>query len=205
VIQNEVRRETAMKTIRLIAAVWICAALSAGTQIQAEGGAEALKHTVKDIDGKEVKLEDKYKGKVVMIVNVASKCGLTPQYEQLQALHEKYHDQGLEILGFPANNFGRQEPGTELEIKEFCASRYNVGFDMFSKVSVKDDSQEGTQHPLYKDLTREETNGQFAGDIKWNFTKFLVGKEGKVVARFEPKTKPDDAEVVKAIEAELAK
>ena len=142
-----------------------------------------------------------YYGDVVLMVNVASKCGLTPQYEQLQALHEKYADQGLSILGFPANNFGKQEPGTDKQIAEFCKENYGVQFDMFSKISVKGEDQ----CPLYAYLTGDQTNGEFAGEIKWNFTKFLISREGKVVARFEPRVKPDSKEVIEAIERELAK
>jgi glutathione peroxidase len=153
---------------------------------------------VKDIDGKEVKL-DAYKGKVVMIVNTASKCGNTPQYEGLQALYDKYKDKGFVVLGFPANNFMGQEPGTEKEIKEFCTLKYNVTFPMFSKVSVKG----ADQTPLYTFLTNKESNPGFDGDISWNFEKFLTDKNGKVIARFSPKTKPDDAKIVEAIEAAL--
>jgi glutathione peroxidase len=156
--------------------------------------------TMKDIDGNDVKLE-KYKGQVVMLVNVASKCGLTPQYEGLQAAYEKYKDKGFVVLGFPANNFMGQEPGTEKEIKEFCQLKYDVSFPIFSKISVKGSDQ----HPLYTFLTHKETNPGFEGDISWNFEKFLADRNGKIVARFSPTTKPDDAEVLKAIEAELAK
>lgn len=153
---------------------------------------------MKNITGSEVKLET-YKGKVVMIVNTASKCGLTPQYEGLQAIYTKYKDQGFEILGFPANNFMGQEPGTDTEIKEFCTLKYNVSFPMFSKISVK-----GTdQHPLYTYLTNEKSNPGFSGDISWNFEKFLIGKDGKTLARFSPKTKPDDPKVTEAIENAL--
>jgi len=167
---------------------------------KAEEAKSVLDFTVKDIDGKDVPLS-RYKGKVLLVVNVASKCGLTPQYEQLEALHEKYGEKGLAVLGFPANDFGSQEPGTEAEIKEFCSTKFGVKFDMFSKVSVKGDDC----CDLYKFLTSEQKNEKFAGDIKWNFTKFLVGRDGKVVARFEPRTKPDDADVIKAVEAELEK
>lgn len=154
--------------------------------------------TMKDIDGKDVKL-DNYKGKVSLIVNTASKCGLTPQYEGLQALYDKYKDKGFVILGFPANNFMGQEPGTEKEIKDFCTLKYNVTFPMFSKISVK-----GTdQHPFYTYLTNKESNPGFDGDITWNFEKFLVGKDGKVIARFSPKTKPDDPKIAEAIEKAL--
>jgi len=136
-----------------------------------------------------------------MMVNVASQCGLTPQYKQLEELHEKYAGKGLAVLGFPANEFGSQEPGTDAEIATFCKSKYDVKFDMFSKVVVKGDGQ----CPLYKFLTSKETDPKFAGDITWNFEKFLIGRNGEVVARFAPKVKPDSEEVLKAIEAELAK
>ncbi|MEX2188572.1 MAG: glutathione peroxidase [Pirellulales bacterium] len=152
------------------------------------------------LDGKDVDLA-KYKGKVVIIVNVASRCGNTPQYEQLQSLHAKYGQQGLAILGFPANEFGKQEPGTNAEIAEFCTKNYGVEFDMFAKVVVKGEGQ----CDLYKFLTSKETNPKFAGDITWNFEKFLIGRDGQVKARFSPRTKPDAEEVIKAIEAELAK
>lgn len=156
--------------------------------------------TMKDIDGNDVSLE-KYKGNVVMLVNVASRCGLTPQYEGLQAIYDKYKDRGFTVLGFPANNFMGQEPGTEAEIKEFCSLNYNVGFPMFSKISVK-----GTdQHPLYRFLTHPETNPGFDGDITWNFEKFLADRDGKIVARFSPRTIPTDAEVIEKLEAALTK
>ena len=158
-----------------------------------------LDFKVRDIDGKDVKLK-KYKGDVLLVVNVASKCGYTPQYEGLQATYAKYKDKGLVILGFPANNFGGQEPGTAEEIKEFCSSKYKVTFPLFAKISVKGDDQD----PLYSFLTKPETNPESAGDIKWNFTKFLVDRSGKVVARFEPKVKPDGPEVTAAIEKYLA-
>ena len=166
--------------------------------VQEEKGVLSFK--LKDIDGKEVKLAD-YKGKVVLLVNVASKCGLTPQYKDLEAAYEKHQEKGLVILGFPANEFGKQEPGTEKEIKEFCTQNYKVTFPMFSKIVVKG---EGI-HPLYKFLTDEKTNPGMSGEIKWNFTKFLVSREGKVVKRIEPKIKVTEDDVVKAIEAELAK
>jgi glutathione peroxidase len=153
-----------------------------------------------DIDGDAVDLS-KYKGDVVLIVNVASKCGLTPQYEQLEAVYTKYKGKGLNVLGFPANEFLSQEPGTNAEIKTFCTGKYNVDFPMFAKIVVKGDSIS----PLYEFLTSESTNPGMAGDIKWNFEKFLVGRDGKVVKRFSPRTKPDAPEVVEAIEAELNK
>ncbi len=155
--------------------------------------------TMKNIDGGDVKL-DAYKGKVAMIVNTASKCGLTPQYEGLEAIYKKYKDKGFVVLGFPANNFMGQEPGTEKEIKEFCTLKYNVTFPMFSKISVKGKDQ----HPFYTFLTNKESNPGFDGDITWNFEKFLADKNGKIVARFSPKTKPDDPKVIEAIESALA-
>lgn len=158
-----------------------------------------LDFKMRDIDGNDVKLQ-KYKGKVLMIVNTASKCGYTPQYESMQATYDKYKDKGFVILGFPANNFGGQEPGTEAEIKEFCTSKYKVTFPMFAKISVKGEDQD----PLYKYLTSAETNPQFAGDIKWNFNKFLVDRKGNVVARFDSKVTPDSPEVTAAIEKYLA-
>jgi len=158
-----------------------------------------LDFTVKTIDGKEQKLSD-YKGKVVLLVNVASKCGLTPQYTALESTYEKYKDKGFVIIGFPANNFGGQEPGTNEEIKQFCTSKYKVTFPMFAKIVVKGDGID----PLYKFLTAKETDPTYAGEIKWNFTKFLVGRDGKVVARFEPKTTPTSKEVTEAIEKALA-
>lgn len=158
----------------------------------------ALNFTMKTLDGKEVKLSD-YKGKVVLIVNVASKCGLTPQYEQLQALHKKYAKQGLAILGFPCNQFGSQEPGSAEEIRSFCTKNYGVEFDMFAKIEVNGDGA----CDLYKYLTKLETKPKGPGKIAWNFEKFLIDRHGDVVARFEPRTKPDDPLVIKLIEQEL--
>ena len=153
--------------------------------------------TLNSIDGKPAPL-GAYKGKVLLVVNVASRCGFTPQYTALEATYEKYKDQGFVILGFPANNFGGQEPGTNAEIKTFCASKYMVTFPLYSKVSVKGDDQT----PLYHFLTTD-ANPSLAGDIKWNFTKFLVDRNGNVVQRFEPATKPDSPEVIAAIEKAL--
>ncbi len=167
------------------------------------GGAKTpkvLNFKMKAIDGAEVDLA-KYKGKVVLFVNVASKCGLTPQYKGLQALYEKYQSKGLVIIGVPANEFGGQEPGTDAEIAKFCTSKYNVTFPMLSKVVVKGKGQT----PLYQFLTSKETNPKFGGEIKWNFTKFLVSREGEVVNRFEPRVSLDSDEVKIAIAAELEK
>ena len=165
----------------------------------AEPAPSVLGFTVQAIDGEDVELSE-YEGDVVLIVNVASRCGLTPQYEQLQALHEEYAEQGLSILGFPANNFRGQEPGTNDQIFQFCQENYGVEFDMFAKVSVAGDDI----CPLYEFLTSEETNGEFAGEIRWNFDKFLVSRDGAVIARFAPRTRPDSDEITNAIEAALA-
>jgi glutathione peroxidase len=169
------------------------------TQASDKDKPSPLDFKVKDIDGKDVNLAD-YKGKVVMIVNVASKCGFTPQYKALEAVYEKYKDQGFVIIGFPANNFKSQEPGSNEEIKQFCSDKYNVTFPMMSKISVKGDDKA----PLYKFLTEETTAGDFKGDISWNFNKFLVDRNGQVFARFASPTKPDDAQVTGAIEKALA-
>jgi glutathione peroxidase len=162
--------------------------------------APALRFTMKSLDGKDVNLAQ-YQGKVILMVNTASKCGNTPQYKPLEALYNKYADQGFVILGFPSNDFGHQEPGTDIEISAFCTKNYGVTFDMFSKVDVKGDNI----CDLYRFLTSPDTDKPFAGTITWNFEKFLIGRDGNVVARFKPKTQPDSDEVVGAIEAELAK
>jgi glutathione peroxidase len=176
------------------------AALTMSTNVQAADDGNVLDHKMKTLAGKEVNLAD-YKGKVVMFVNVASQCGLTPQYKELEALHEKYGKEGLAVIGVPCNQFGRQEPGTAAEISEFCTKEFGVKFDMLEKVEVNGKNAA----PLYKELTSTSTKPVGSGEISWNFEKFIVGKDGKVVARFSPKTKPDDAEVVKTIEAELKK
>ena len=154
--------------------------------------------TLKNIDGKEASLAE-YRGKVLLLVNVASRCGLTPQYEGLEKVYLKYKDRGLVILGFPANNFGGQEPGTNEEIKSFCSLKYNVTFPMFAKISVKGEDI----HPLYKYLTDKQSDPQFGGDIKWNFNKFLIGRDGKIIGRFEPPVKPESPEVTQAIDKAL--
>jgi glutathione peroxidase len=151
------------------------------------------------IDGSSKKLAD-YEGKVTLIVNVASQCGMTPQYAGLQSLQEEYASRGFAVLGFPANEFGAQEPGTNQQIKDFCTTRFNVKFDMFAKVKVKGPGID----PLFSFLTSPETDPKFSGDIKWNFNKFLVGKHGDVLARFEPKVEPTSPEVKAAIEKALA-
>jgi glutathione peroxidase len=153
--------------------------------------------TLNSIDGKPAPLAD-YKGKVALVVNVASQCGYTPQYSALEATYEKYKDQGFVILGFPANNFGAQEPGTNEEIKTFCTRKYSVSFPMYAKISVKGPDQA----PLYAYLTKDTGPG-ITGEIKWNFTKFLIDRNGNVVQRFEPAVTPDSKEVVSAIEKQL--
>jgi len=150
---------------------------------------------MKDIGGADVPLS-RFKDKALLLVNVASKCGFTPQYSGLQSLYEKYHDKGFEILGFPANDFLWQEPGSDSEIKTFCSTKYNVSFPLFSKISVKGKDI----HPLYKLLTEKETNPQFSGKITWNFNKFLVNTKGEIVARFDSKVEPLDAQVIGAVE-----
>lgn len=180
-------------------AVLICAFVCHHGGSALAASPSVLDFKMRDIDGKDVKLK-KYKGNVLLVVNTASKCGYTPQYEGLQATYEKYKDKGFYVLGFPANNFGSQEPGTEKEIKEFCTSKYKVTFPMFAKISVKGDDQD----PLYAFLTKKETNPEFAGDITWNFNKFLIDRKGKVVARFSSKDKPESEAVTQAIEKYLA-
>jgi len=150
---------------------------------------------MKTIDGAQKPLVD-YRGKVLLVVNVASHCGFTPQYEQLEELYRRYKDRGLMVLGFPANNFGSQEPGTDKEIKEFCSTTYHVTFDMFSKISVKGPDQ----HPLYHFLTTETP---FKGDVKWNFQKYIVDRDGNVVAMYPSRVKPTDDVIVKEIESLL--
>lgn len=182
-------------------------------------GNEIYDIPVKTIDGGDTTL-GAYKDKVLLLVNVASECGLTPQYTALEKLYEENRDSGFEILGFPANNFGAQEPGTEAEIKEFCSTKYDVQFPMFSKISVKGDDQ----HPLYKHLieTKSEpdiNNGdgfeerlknfghtrETPTEVLWNFEKFLIGKNGEVVARIAPDVTPDDERLVEKVKAELSK
>jgi glutathione peroxidase len=163
------------------------------------GDKTVFDYTLNTIDGQPAPLSA-YKGKVVMVVNVASRCGFTPQYTGLEGIYEKYKDRGFVIVGIPANNFSSQEPGTNQEIKTFCQSKYNVKFPMMSKVSVKGDDQTA----LYQFLTDKGANPKTGGDIQWNFTKFLIGPDGRILARFEPKVTPDSPEVASAIESALA-
>ncbi len=198
---------TILKTAGIVVILFVIAAVGVAygyglilnpTPSTPVSAASVYDFTLKDIDGNDVKL-DKYNGKVVMIVNTASRCGYTPQYEGLQKIYDTYKDRGFVVLGFPANNFMGQEPGTEKEIKDFCTLKYNVTFPMFSKISVT-----GTdQHPLYGFLTNKATNPKFPGDISWNFNKFLIDKNGKIVGRWGSKDKPEDAAVTEAIEKQL--
>ena len=152
---------------------------------------------LKDIDGNSTSLKP-YQGKVLLIVNVASKCGFTPQYTALEAVYKKYQDQGLVIVGFPCNQFGQQEPGTDAEIKQFCTSKYDVTFPMFDKIDVNG----ANRNPLYVLLAGKDS--PFPGDIGWNFTKFVIGRDGKILNRFASPMKPDSVPVTRAIEAALA-
>ncbi len=170
--------------------------LSAGV-LFAETMTKLQEIPIKDGNGKDTSLKA-YDGKVLLVVNVASKCGLTPQYRELQAVHDKYKAKGFSVLGFPCNDFAGQEPGTNEEIKQFCSTKYNVTFPLFDKLHVKG----AEQHPLYAALSGKSS--PFPGDVKWNFGKFLVGKDGKILQRFEPKVTPDSPEVIEAIEKALA-
>jgi glutathione peroxidase len=187
--------------ILIIASAYIALTWGGGDPLkEGEKMAEksVLDFTMKSIDGEDVKL-DIYSGKVLLLVNVASKCGYTPQYRGLESIYKKYKEQGLVIMGFPANNFLWQEPGTNEEIKTFCTTKYNVTFPMFAKISVKG----GEIHPLYKFLTSKQTNPEFGGAVSWNFNKFIVDRAGKVVARFSSDDEPESEKVVQAIEQAL--
>ena len=208
------RKDHPMKFRKLIAAIALVALAGAGQATQRtvikeptkepavskdNKPASPLDFKVKDIDGKDVDLSQ-YRGKVVLIVNVASHCGFTPQYKGLEAIYKKYADKGFIILGFPANDFGAQEPGTPEEIKTFCSSKYDVTFPLMAKISTL----EPAKAPLYKFLTEKETAGDFAGEIAWNFNKFLVDRNGNVIARYGSPDKPEDAKVTDEIEKALA-
>ena len=188
------QREIPVRKLSLILMMFIAAGVTAAY------AASIYDFTMKSIDGQPVSLKS-YSGKVVLLVNVASRCGFTPQYAGLEALYEKYKDRGLVIVGVPANNFASQEPGTNEEIKKFCSTKYNVSFPMMAKVSVLGDDET----PLYKFLTDKSVNPKVGGDIKWNFTKFLFDRKGNPVARFEPAVTPDSSEVQAAIESALGK
>lgn len=181
-----------MKLLTLATTLLAAAALSA-----ADAPKSVYDVPLKDIDGKETSLKA-YQGKVMLIVNVASKCGNTPQYTQLEQLNQEFAKHGLAVLGFPCNDFGKQEPGSNEEIKEFCSTKYKVSFPMFDKVVCKGPEKS----PIYQVLSGPDS--PFPGDVKWNFGKFLVGKDGKILKRFEPKVKPDAPEVIEAIKEALA-
>ena len=185
-------------TITLTAGLFALAVLPAFAAD--EKGAKVLSFKMKSLDGKDVELS-KYQGKVVLFVNVASECGYTGQYKGLQALHDKYGKDGLAVVGVPCNDFGKQEPGTPDQIAGFCKKNYGVTFDLLEKVSITGKEPA----PLYKLLTSKDANAKTAGAVKWNFTKFLIGKNGEVVARFEPDVEPDAKVLVEAVQKELAK
>lgn len=181
--------------MRLMKILTTFVALLAATTLMADSN--LLDIPLKDIDGKATSLKA-YQGKVMLVVNVASRCGFTPQYKGLEALHRKFKDQGFTVLGFPSNDFGGQEPGTAAEIKEFCSTNYDVTFPMFDKVKVKGDGK----HPLYAALTGQSS--PFPGDVGWNFGKFLIGADGKILARFDSRVSPESADLISAVEKALA-
>jgi glutathione peroxidase len=174
------------------------ALLTLGVQAQAQETPSIYTHEVQTIDGEQTTLEE-YRGQVLLIVNTASRCGFTPQYEGLEELHQRYADQGLVVLAFPCNQFGGQEPGTEAEIKTFCEETYEVTFPLFAKVDVNGD----TQHPLWAELTGGQGNQELAGRVRWNFSKFLINRQGQLVARFGSGVAPESQQLTDAVEAEL--
>jgi glutathione peroxidase len=178
----------------------VCFAVQAGSADEPSKLAPALDFQVQDIDGKAVNLAKAHQGKVLLVVNTASKCGYTDQYSGMESLYGKYKAKGFEVLAFPANEFGKQEPGSDSEIKSFCATKYNVTFPLYSKIVVKG----AGIHPFYEYLTNSKTDPKFAGEIKWNFNKFLINRKGEVIARFDSDVDPESAKVTKAIEAALA-
>lgn len=184
-MNTTIRRVCALSIALLVAAPLAYAAVKTITEIP-----------LRNIDGKETTLKDQ-KAKVMLVVNVASKCGLTPQYSALEKVHRQFKDRGFSVVGFPCNDFGAQEPGTPEEIKTFCSGKYDVTFPLMEKVKVKGEGQ----HPLYTALTGKDA--AFPGDIEWNFGKFLVTADGQVLKRFSPRTAPDSPEVIAAIEAAL--
>jgi glutathione peroxidase len=201
-----IRTSTVCDRLCLVVSLFSAAALLALAPLRMISAADAGKKAksvldfhVKDIDGKDVELSG-YKGKVLLIVNTASQCGHTHQYKDMEAIYEKYKDQGFEVLAFPANEFGGQEPGKNDDIKEFCTTKYKVTFPLFSKIVAKGKGID----PLYEFLTSRDTNPKFAGVIGWNFAKFLVNRKGEVIARFNPEVNPSTAPVTKAIETALA-
>lgn len=194
--------QNVIKLSMLIASfgVLIMSTIGCEAEERAITGGSIHQFTMKNIDGVETPLSN-YRGRVMLLVNVASQCGYTRQYANLEKLHDSFASKGLSILGFPANNFGGQEPGTDQEIKEFCSTKFNVTFDMFAKISVKGSDK----HPLYGFLTSGGGNGDLSGEVGWNFEKFLIDKEGKIVKRFKSGVDPLSDELIKAIEQEIAK
>jgi glutathione peroxidase len=190
-----------MKYASFLALILILSTLQFGNSTKADDGKKPksiLDFTMGDIDGKLTPISS-FKGKVILIVNVASRCGNTPQYKDLEALYQKYRQRGFTILAFPANNFGGQEPGADSEIKAFCQSTYHVSFPLFSKISVQGEDQ----HSFYRFLTSASTNPHFAGNIFWNFQKHLVDRNGSIIGKFSPGTEPLSNEIVFAIESAL--
>ena len=189
-----------MKTTAFVLSILLAASLSTAQTSTGGKVPEVLNFTMKSLAGQPVSLS-KYQGRVVLIVNTASECGFTYQYEGLQALYKKYAAQGLSILGFPSNDFGAQEPGSDSEIQQFCKSNYGVQFDMFSKVKVRGHDKV----PLFQHLTSSTTNPKFPGEIDWNFEKFLIGRDGQILGRFKSPVEPQSRELTAAIEAAIAK
>jgi glutathione peroxidase len=187
-----------MQSLLLLALVVLSGSALALEPTTRPSAPSPLGFVVKDIAGNDYDLSQ-LRGKVVVIVNVASRCGMTPQYAALEAMYRKHRERGLVVVGFPANNFGGQEPGTDEQIRAFCSENYDVTFPMMSKISVKGDDK----HPLYAFLTSKETAGEFAGEVQWNFTKFVIGRDGTLIGRFAPNVKPTDAAFVALIESAL--
>lgn len=197
-------RRLALRVSQSVLLPCLCLALTAPNlgrgQESPKKPVSVLDHHVKTIDGEEIALT-KFQGEVLLIVNTASQCGYTSQYQGLEALHVKYKARGFRVLAFPSNDFGRQEPGSEAEIKAFCQAQYRVTFPLFAKTVVKGDGI----HPLYAYLSAKDTNPRFAGDVSWNFAKFLINRKGEIVARFEPNEMPESETLVREIEASLAR
>jgi glutathione peroxidase len=191
--------EICSRTLTTLIIPLFMAGIPMGTAQEAEDTPKTIHDfTMNTIDGTAISLA-KYKGKVLLVVNVASQCGNTPQYKGLEALYRKYKEKGFAVLGFPANNFGQQEPGSDEEINTFCRTTYDVTFDMFSKISVKGSDQ----NPLYRFITSPETDPDFSGDVRWNFQKYLVDRNGVIIGKFLPKVDPLSEEVTSAVEKAL--
>lgn len=186
-----------MKLSIIIVAIVVFCILNTAAVFSLEAVAIPSFYTIslKTIQGKDISMSE-FKGKTLLIVNVASKCGFTSQYKDLETLYQKYQKKGFVILGFPCNNFLWQEPGSNEEIQKFCQTNYQISFPLFSKIDVKGKKQ----HPLYQYLTSKKSNPEFSGNIKWNFTKFLISKEGKIINRFDSSTNPLDPKVIESIE-----